>query len=263
MMLSTFQMPSIGPIAAPPGAWGAAIAALQVVMISGRYSEEMTGTPFQYSKFATDESAFKATAIPSKVGMFLFYAPAAVASLIMLFASFGQYETTLLLFLHFLKRDLEVVGIHSFSGSMPVSSLVVGVYYALSSVLIGATAKANPDAIFVQAGVALFVVGQLGNFYHHYLLSKLRKDKPKTTQRRYEPPTGGMFALVATPHYLFELISWLGIACVSQQLIAFLELLSHTLYLSARAKNTNGLYFKQFSETEWPRSRKNIFPFIY
>ena len=40
--------------------------------------------------------------------------------------------------------------------------------------------------------------------------------------KAYSVPQGGLFPLVATPHYLFEIVAWLGIALAAQQLNALL-----------------------------------------
>ena len=54
----------------------------------------------------------------------------------------------------------------------------------------------------LPVGLALFGVGLLGNFYHHYLLATLRS--PGET--KYKVPRGGCFEYVAAPHYFFELL---------------------------------------------------------
>ena len=55
-------------------------------------------------------------------------------------------------------------------------------------------------------------VGELGNLYHHQILASLRGNNGDT---KYVPPSGGLFDLVAAPHYLFELIAWWGIGIVA------------------------------------------------
>eukprot|EP00555_Chaetoceros_dichaeta_P007428 CAMPEP_0198270584 /NCGR_PEP_ID=MMETSP1447-20131203/45615_1 /TAXON_ID=420782 /ORGANISM="Chaetoceros dichaeta, Strain CCMP1751" /LENGTH=66 /DNA_ID=CAMNT_0043962685 /DNA_START=94 /DNA_END=291 /DNA_ORIENTATION=+ len=61
-------------------------------------------------------------------------------------------------------------------------------------------------------GTGLFAVGIIGNFYHHYLLATLRSSGDSQSKKRYVAPNGGLFDYVAAPHYLFELILWLGIS---------------------------------------------------
>ena len=105
-------------------------------------------------------------------------------------------------------------------------------------------------------------MGLLGNFYHHYILATLRGSDSRNN-RKYVAPHGGLFNYVAAPHYFFELIGWLGIAVVAQQLNAFLVFTSMTSYLSGRAVNHNMWNKKKFDDAEWPESRKNLVPFIF
>jgi len=109
----------------------------------------------------------------------------------------------------------------------------------------------------------LFTVGILGNFYHHYLLASLRKNRHGATTKRYIAPHGGLFDFVAAPHYLFELMGWLGIAIVANHLNAYLTFGSMCSYLAGRAVSQNAWNQKVFSKDEWPTSRKNLIPFIF
>ncbi|MBA0571140.1 hypothetical protein Golob_004730, partial [Gossypium lobatum] len=70
-----------------------------------------------------------------------------------------------------------------------------------------------------------------GNFYHHYLLSKLRTKGDK----EYKIPKGGLFELVICPHYLFEILEFLGISLISQTLYSFSVTLGSALYLMCRS----------------------------
>ena len=51
---------------------------------------------------------------------------------------------------------------------------------------------AEPVVDLKYAGITIFLVGVVGNFYHHYLLSELRKEGEK----QYKIPRGGLFDLV-------------------------------------------------------------------
>ena len=76
----------------------------------------------------------------------------------------------------------------------------------------------------------------------------------------YFIPRGGLFKHVICPHYLFEIITWLGIALLSRHLAAWLILLFVFDYLSARAIRTLAWYRERFKD--FPIERKAIFPFI-
>merc|ERR1712115_12039 len=146
--------------------------------------------------------------------------------------------------------------------------------YALVSLLICCTGK-QPARVFGSEkveydasrhafGLSLFAVGLVGNFYHHLLLSKLRVSASgeESITKNYLAPRGGLFAYVATPHYLFELVGWLGIAVASQQLTSYLNLISMACYLCARGYNQNQWNKKRFNEKDWPPSRKNMIPYL-
>jgi hypothetical protein len=84
--------------------------------------------------------------------------------------------------------------------------------------------------------------GQAGNGYHHVLLARLRRapgaaKDDSSTQRSpakaaYSIPSGGLFKYCAAPHYLFEVIVWLGIALAAQQLNALLAAAGMASYLA-------------------------------
>jgi len=107
------------------------------------------------------------------------------------------------------------------------------------------------------AGLTCFLIGLLGNFYHHYLLATLRKPGEKG----YKIPRGGFFEFVAAPHYLFELIGWLGAAIFSQHCVVFLLLADMTVYLGDRSLGQSEWNRKKVQG--YPKGRKNLIPFIF
>lgn len=267
MLLSNFHLvPKIGFMAAAPGGLGGTTLTVLQGLLSMRGANELV-TPLKYSKFADDDVLSQENVLSAKVGFLLVYGPAFLIA-----AALGAFMVkktivTTMLCIHFGKRLLETLFLHDFSGSkgMPVEALAqISPFYMLIAYAIGANAVAMKSTVtsVANVGLALFGVGQVGNCYHHVLLQKLKKERA-VQGRRYVPPSGGLFSLVAAPHYLFEITSWIGIALVAQQFNAFLEIPSCAVYLAARAKNCNQLYFDSFSKEEWPRSRKNLIPFLY
>merc|ERR1719382_2177292 len=63
---------------------------------------------------------------------------------------------------------------------------------------------------WLALGAAVWFIGTLGNFYHHWLLMRLRSNSNAADQFKYKVPRGGLFPYVCCPHYLTELISWPG-----------------------------------------------------
>jgi hypothetical protein len=234
-------------------------------------SETQTAMP--YSKFAaTSKDEKKQTMVPSKVGMLIIYVPALFSAIVYLGLAHSellpQYQVNVaagMVMLHFLKRTLEVLFLHKYSGSTDLATArLIGFAYAFQAVMICGTSNPTPRESSVTVGTILFIIGMVGNFYHHYLLASLRgSDVGRGQAKQYVAPRGGLFEFVAAPHYLFELIGWMGIAIVSEQATAYLIFAGMVSYLSARSRNQNTWNKQKFSVKDWPSSRKNLIPFLY
>jgi steroid 5-alpha reductase family enzyme len=158
---------------------------------------------------------------------------------------------------------MQVLFIHRYSGDMTLqTALLISCSYLFTSVnLLYAqqlSESMRPPAMdLTWLGIGLFVVGIAGNFYHHYLLSTLRKKG----RDGYAVPQGGLFRLVVCPHYLFEIIGWLGMAFISQTPYGFCSLLGTTFYLMGRSYATRQWYLHKMED--FPQQRKAVFPFIF
>lgn len=258
-----------------------AVTALQILGLGGA-AGELQGQNAGYSKFADPKASLK---VPSRLGMVILYSPALLVSLGYLRSSSPgangrEKVTSLLLSIHFGKRVLESMFLHRYSGTMNADFLLpIGTSYALTAALIAhqqrsviAYTNASVDAIMLPLGLGLSVVGQLGNLYHHWLLASLRDDKSKDVKAehrftlagddaKYVIPCGGLFKYVTAPHYFFELITWMGIACTTQQLNAFLTVADMLSYLAGRSVATTRWYKTKFPD--YPADRKHLIPFIF
>ncbi|XP_039140431.1 3-oxo-5-alpha-steroid 4-dehydrogenase 1-like [Dioscorea cayenensis subsp. rotundata] len=231
---------------------------------------EATGKNIQYSKFlnagASDIS--KETKISSKAGMLLVYSPSLAAALASFavpgFAVAGRCLLVgIVLSLHFFKRVFEVLFIHQYSGQMILkSAITISMAYCINTVTLlyaQYLTQDTPEPSFdlKNAGILLFLIGITGNFYHHYLLSKLRKKKEKG----YKIPSGGLFSLVICPHYLFEIIGFLGLALISQTLFSFSWFLGTLFYLMGRSHATRKWYLSKFEN--YSGDVKALIPFVF
>jgi 3-oxo-5-alpha-steroid 4-dehydrogenase len=271
--LSTIQLPSLGVIAPPPAGLGwALVTSFQAFGIVGRYSRELS-QPLPYSKFskaANDKAASDDSSIPlisGRLGMLIAYLPAFLLGAYGYQVSQQQNLAALLVTIHFAKGLLEVMFVHKYSGTMEATiAAAIAAAYSLDTWIISSTALRVRDLrpVTLIVGSLLFVVGQLGNGYHHYILSTLRNtDHAANQEKRYVPPRGGLFQYVAAPHYLFELVSWLGVALCAQQVNAFLSLFGFVSYLMGRSHKANEFYRQKFEAEEWPQSRKNLVPLVW
>lgn len=286
-----------------PGRVGQLITMLQLVVVLTSYANEKNPeTRAQYSKFSQSGSGgsiqtkkVAPATWPSRLAMFVIYAPALIVSVVLL--ALGRkndiYDASLsvpkpsiaayLCSIHFAKRVAEVLFLHSYSGRTDIGTpCMIGVFYALVTTLVAyAGSMSTPLATDLLSGdynardmigVSVFVVGILGNFYHHYLLAKLRSSSSKqsksavssgTAAKKYVAPNGGFFSYCAAPHYFFELIGWAGVAIAADHLNVYLVMAGMTSYLAGRSVAQNDFNCTRFKEKDWPRDRKNLVPFVF
>lgn len=116
----------------------------------------------------------------------------------------------------------------------------------------------EPSIDLKYPGILLFIVGISGNFYHHLLLSRLRK---KGGDEGYKIPRGGLFHLIICPHYFFEIIAFVGVSFISQTLYAVSFTLGTIVYLVGRSHATKKWYISKFEN--FPRDVKTLVPCIF
>nr|TKR66442.1 hypothetical protein D5086_0000311320 [Populus alba] len=254
----------------PPSLIISVMSVVSLVAISGLGISEILGKHLQYSRFwnlNSEKSTRMQIKLSSRTGMLVFYVPAFLSGV----ASFVLYPNhDLRLFLvkatltiHFFKRTIEVLFIHRYSGGMDVESLTpITLSYFTSSVFVIyaqhlAQGLPEPAVDLKYPGIVLFLIGIIGNFYHHRLLSKLRSNNDK----EYKVPKGGLFDLVICPHYLFEILGILGISLTAQTLYAFSFFIGSTLYLMGRSYATRRWYLSKFKD--FPRDVKALIPFVF
>uniref|UniRef100_A0A1D1ZBP2 3-oxo-5-alpha-steroid 4-dehydrogenase 1 n=1 Tax=Anthurium amnicola TaxID=1678845 RepID=A0A1D1ZBP2_9ARAE len=252
-----------------------AMSAVSVASLAYTGASEAVGSHLQYSKFwDAAASTTKRLAlgggvrVPSRAGMVALYAPALAAALAAFAfpAVVGAPRGVLVasaLAIHFFKRVLEVLFVHQYSGNMILDSVIpISISYFINTVftIYGqylTQGMSEPPIDLKYPGIILFLVGISGNFYHHVLLSKLRKKGEKG----YKIPKGGLFETVICPHYLFEIIGFIGISFISQTLHSFAFLLGTTFYLLGRSYATRKWYLSKFEN--FPREIKVLIPYVF
>ena len=215
-----------------------------------------------WSKFAIGYS-FKMPC-SARTGMLMKYIPALCLG-ICWGALNGPDAVTAVVLTHFAKRVLEVLVLHDFSGSPTEESpacALIGCFYAMISWLfLRDGVRASPPA--VTGGGVLSAVGMVGNLYHHILLKNLRsKGTGATAVKKYYVPRGGLFEFVACPHYLFEILTFAGVACMTQSVHTSLVVFWVASMLTARSVSTTQWYVDKFG-ADYPPSRRHIIPFLF
>ncbi|XP_038892749.1 3-oxo-5-alpha-steroid 4-dehydrogenase 2-like [Benincasa hispida] len=266
-ILSAFLFPS------PPSLFVNVMTVVSSAVVAVIGLSEARGTHLQYSKFwntnnsATKSSNSEQLRISSRLGMLLLYTPAALAGA----ASFwffpdDDWRIVLLksaLTLHFFKRDFEVLFVHKYSGYMILdSAVIISLSYFSSTALMIYTqqlskALVEPSIDLKNIGIAVFVIGIIGNMYHHYILSQTRK-KGETG---YKIPKGGLFSIVICPHYLFEITVYFGFALISQTLYSLCFAIATAIYLGGRSYATRKWYVSKFED--FPQHIKALIPFVF
>ncbi|XP_006658296.3 very-long-chain enoyl-CoA reductase [Oryza brachyantha] len=257
----------------PPSALVAVASAAQLASMANAGLRELRGEHMAYSKFwqvvAGKRQDGGGRLLPSRRGMLVAYVPALVVAAVA-FAVPGAVEgmraqlLAAALAVHFLKRVLEVLFVHQYSGSMPLTTAatISSSYFLITAAMLYAQHLAaglpDPPVDLLYPGVAAFAVGIAGNFYHHFLLSQLRTTTAKT--KEYRIPTGGLFALVACPHYLFEIVGFFGFAMIAQTVHALAVAAGAAAYLAGRSCATRRWYESKFED--FPASVKALVPYI-
>ena len=244
--------------------------------------EDGGGANLAFSKFSTDPHGW---VIPSKTGMGMIALAGLFSSIggfywlstvgagsvdANMWNSMHSFLSTsrgllvaLMLAAHFTRRLLEVLTIQKFTSSMelPValeqsSMTLVYIVQILWSVYKVPTDLYRSSTVTVQApyfglvplwpflGCCIYLIGELGCLYHHHLLARLRPG----AARAYAIPRGGLFSIFVCPHYLFEALSWVGIAVASQHLQGFIVAAGITSFLLGRSIATKRWYRKKFED---------------
>ncbi|MCB1159696.1 MAG: DUF1295 domain-containing protein [Leptospiraceae bacterium] len=226
------------------------------------YLEYSKRFQLQYSKFRGQGN------FPTRRGMVIIYTVPIITYLFVYYSSGhpnSLYHISLCIFVcfHFLKRVLEAIFLHKYSGNMGLLSLGLITYvYSAAAYTIAEpvnrlvkSEQINLTSALLLGGF-IFIAGQIINLYHHIILAGLRKGDSKD----YVVPQTGLFSYVVCPHYTGELLSWLGIAISSCFVEIYLIFWIMFSYLLARSINTKKWYVEKFPD--FPKSRKFLFPYI-
>jgi very-long-chain enoyl-CoA reductase len=122
---------------------------------------------------------------------------------------------------------------------------------------------AQPPPALIGVGALVFVGAELGNARAHRMLRDLR---PAGTKLRVIP-RGFLFERVSCPHYLFEILSWVGFALLTETWASRAFLAVGAGILGAWAHTRHVAYRKDFDGREgrekYPDSRRALIPGLF
>jgi hypothetical protein len=172
-------------------------------------------------------------------------------------AVFGSFQV------HFVRRIFEVSFVDSYSRPTPLRAVVIiaflygGVGASCASFQVRTFGQPTSQPIFIL-GVLTFAFGEALNGYHHWLLARLRP----LGVRIYVVPRHGLFGWVACPHYLGEILSFVGYAMMSDLLPVWGNAVVVTAYLGSRANSTLSWY-RRVMPLQIPPDWRRLIPFAY
>ena len=121
-----------------------------------------------------------------------------------------------------------------------------------------ASAAGESNPYITYPALALFAIGELGNFSNHITLRNLRSEGG--AERGI--PQGLGFNWVTCPNYMFETIAWTGIAMITWSWSTVLFMAVAMSFMGAWAANRESRYRKEFGG-QYFKKRYVLFPFIW
>ncbi|KAJ1451842.1 3-oxo-5-alpha-steroid 4-dehydrogenase-domain-containing protein [Pelagophyceae sp. CCMP2097] len=165
---------------------------------------------------------------------------------------------------HFAKRVLETLFVHSFSkSSMPVSNLFknCGYYWGFAAAVawdVGRMEKAGVLATKMPFVVSFFAF-ELLNLYSHAHLASLRSDG----SRDVVLPTWLPFRYVTSPNYTFEILSWAAFTAAFHSPVALLFTAVGAAQMAVWSKQKLKRYQKKFNGDLAFTAKHALLPGVY
>jgi protein-S-isoprenylcysteine O-methyltransferase Ste14 len=130
-------------------------------------------------------------------------------------------------------------------------------YNNAAALLQGAQANETLSTAHFWAGLTVFLAGFATHVWSDTIIRRLRK--PGDTG--YRVPEGGLFRWVSSPHYLGEIVQWIGWAVMTWSLAGLAFALFTFCNLAPRAVSNHAWYRRRFPD--YPRQRRVLVPGIF
>jgi protein-S-isoprenylcysteine O-methyltransferase Ste14 len=111
-------------------------------------------------------------------------------------------------------------------------------------------------------GLALFAAGLSVNIWSDAIIRDLRRDlQEEGNGQRYGVPRGGLFRWVSNPHYLGEIVEWIGWALFAGTWAGWAFAIFTVANLLPRAVANHRWYHDTFPE--YPDDRRILVPYVF
>jgi very-long-chain enoyl-CoA reductase len=167
--------------------------------------------------------------------------------------------------IHFLKREFETIFVHKFSAStMPARNIVrnsafywgmAGLLCALDIYAPGNLSARDELVPLDYLGLALFAVGETGNWMVHQHLAGLRK--PGGTEKGIPNCIGS--SLVTSPNYMFEVLAWVGVILISRSWAVVLFICTGVVYMRSWSRGKEKALRNEFGD-RYKKKRYTMLP---
>ena len=163
--------------------------------------------------------------------------------------------------LHFLKRTVESALLHTYSNpTMPIITLLfIGSAYNLVCVIFAQAMCTQLDTkdniggldnvVILVIGLIVWLIGEICNLYCHWTM--VNKRKMKSIENDGEKvyvglsELGYLFKLFVCPHYVFEILGFVGYIITSRSLTSVVTVFSMAVYLILRIFSTKQWYINK------------------
>ncbi|KAK2192488.1 hypothetical protein NP493_29g03021 [Ridgeia piscesae] len=174
---------------------------------------------------------------------------------------------------HFVRRFAEVLFLQSYHRKVaPFVAIMASLLYVVSGFWIGWSLNfflgySAPALWILIPAMLVFAVGEVGNCLSHVHLERDAVNGTRASPIHAVVSMSALFHFISCPHYLFEIVTWLGFAMAAFTLPAFLFLATNVVMLLARARRRH-LQWREDANSRgdlarYHPSRKAIIPFVF
>lgn len=167
---------------------------------------------------------------------------------------------------HNFRRLLETINITNFGQSkMHLGGFVAGlIHYTLVPLtFVGNRENITHSSLKIFLSIGLFIISNILQFQHHYILYKLKTKQMKEKGNKYALPTEFLFAFVCTPHYTMEILIYLSFALLYENSLSILCMTLWVICNLSIVSNNQYNWYMQHYRQHIPHHWQRIIPFVW